>query len=132
MYPWLNFYCLYGFIFHGLITAFFVWLFMNGEIVPHYKGVWLGASFIFLFGLPLYFLNGAFDVNYLFIGTRSDVGVLAAIWDAIIPKYGRPAFTMVMWVVMVAVDHAFYGIYSLIALIRRHRTGSRDTDISRH
>ena len=28
MYPWWNFYCLHTFIFHALIIAYFVWLFM--------------------------------------------------------------------------------------------------------
>ena len=64
MYPWWNFYCLHTFVIHGLILAFFVWLFVSGEVVPNYKGLWQGALFMILFSIPIYFLDGAFGVNY--------------------------------------------------------------------
>ncbi len=113
MYPWWNFYCLHTFIFHALIIAFFIWLLMAGEIVPSYKGVWIGLLFIAVFSVPIYFIDGAFNVNYMFIGTRSDVGILAAMWDAIVPKYGRPVFALVMGLIMIAVAHVLYGIFLL-------------------
>ena len=117
MYPWLNFYCLHTFVIHGLIMAFFVWLFLCGEIVPDYKGLWQGLGFMALFSVPIYFLDGIFHVNYMFIGTRSDVGILAALWDRIVPAYGRPAFVAVMALIMIVVCHVFYGIYSLLGKV---------------
>ena len=121
MYPWLNFYCLHTFIIHGLIMAFFVWLFMSREVVPNYKGLWQGALFMFLFSIPIYFLDGAFHVNYMFIGMRSDVGILAKLWDAVVPKYGRPGFYLVFLLIMAVVCHVFYAIYALLGRLNRRR-----------
>ena len=119
MYPWLNFYCLHTFILHGLIIAFFVWLFMSSEVVPNYKGLWQGALFMFLFSIPIYFLDGAFHVNYMFIGMRSDVGILAKLWDAIVPNYGRPGFYLVFMLIMAVVCHVFYAVYALLGRLSR-------------
>ncbi len=121
MYPWMNFYCLHGFIFHALLAAFFVWLYMEGTVVPDYKGLWLGWFFMAACAVPIYFVDGAFGVNYMFIGMRSDVGILAAIWDAVVPQYGRAAFALVMAVIMLIADHLFYGLYALPGILRRKK-----------
>lgn len=121
MYPWLNFYCLHTFVIHGLILAFFVWLFMSGEVVPNYKGLWQAALFMILFAVPIYILDGAFRVNYMFIGLRSDVSVLATLWDAIVPRYGRLVFTAAFGAVMALILHVFYGLYFLLAKLRHSR-----------
>ena len=122
MYPWWNFYSLHTFIFHALIIAFFVWLFMDGEIVPDYKGIWLSMLFMALFAVPIYILDGIFQVNYMFIGTRSDVGILAAMWDRIVPVYGRLVYTLAFTLIMVVVTHVFFGMYTLLGKLRRNRT----------
>ena len=119
MYPWLNFYCIHTFVFHALIMAVFVWLFMDGAVIPDYKGLWGSLLFMALFAVPTYFLDGFFHVNYMFIGTRSDVGILAAMWDAVVHSYGRPAFVLVMAVIMTAVLHIFFGVYSLLGRLRK-------------
>ena len=119
MYPWWNFYCLHTFIFHALLIAFFVWLFMAGEIVPDYKGVWTGLGLMAAFAVPIYFLDGAFNVNYMFIGMRSDVGILAALWDFFVPKFGRAVFALVISAIMIVVAHVFFGIYKLLLLGRK-------------
>ena len=124
MYPWWNFYCLHTFVIHGLILAFFVWLFVSGEVIPNYKGLWQGVLFMILFSIPLYFLDGAFGVNYMFIGMRSDVGVLAKLWDMVVPQYGRPAFVLVFGLIMALVLHLFYGIYVLLGKLRARRQGA--------
>ena len=124
MYPWLNFYCIHTFVIHGLILAFFVWLFMSGEVVPNYKGLWQAVVVMFLLYVPVYFLDGAFGVNYMFIGMRSDVGILAALWDKIVPVYGRTAFAVVLAVIMIVVMHVFYGIYFLLGKIWNSRKAS--------
>jgi Predicted integral membrane protein len=121
MYPFLNFYSLHTFIFHGLIVAFFSWLFMSGEVVPGYKGVWIGYLFLALFALPIYFVDGVFHVNYMFLGLRSDVGILASIWDSVVPAYGRPGFLLVMAPIMAVVCHIFYLIYLLMRKLPRRR-----------
>ncbi len=114
MYPWFNFYCLHGFVFHGLILAFFVWLYMGGEAVPNYRGLWLACLFMLLFSVPVYILDGAFQVNYMFIGMRSDVGILAAMWDAIVPGYGRLCYAFVLELIILLVCHVFYAVYLLL------------------
>ncbi len=121
MYPWLNFYCLHTFVIHGLILAFFVWLFMAGELTPNYKGLWQGALFMVLFAVPIYFLDGIFHVNYMFIGMRSDVGILATLWDAVVPQYGRLVYVLVFGAVMLLILHVFYGVYVLLRILRSRK-----------
>ncbi len=114
MYPLWNFYCLHTFVFHALIIAFFIWLLMAGEVKPDYKGLWFSFLFLLLFTIPIYCLDGQFHVNYMFIGMRSDVGILAAMWDTIVPRYGRLGFTAVLGLIMLVLCHILYGIYSLV------------------
>ena len=121
MYPWLNFYCIHTFVFHGLILAFFAWLFMSGEVVPDYRGLWLGFLFMVLFGIPIYFLDSAFQVNYMYLGNCTDVSILAKLWDRIVPHYGRPGFAVALGVIMLIDLHVFYAIYRLLRMKRRFR-----------
>ena len=86
---------------------------MADEVKPDYKGLWFSFLFILLFAIPVYCLDGQFHVNYMFIGMRSDVGILAAIWDMIVPRYGRVVFSAILWLIMLVFCHILYGIYSL-------------------
>ncbi len=119
MYPWWNFYCLHTFVFHALLMAFFVWLFMDGEVVPNYRGLLLSLLFMALFAVPIYYLDGVFQVNYMFLGMRSDVGVLAAMWDSLVPTYGRAVYALTLSLIMAANCHVFYGVYYLLGKLRR-------------
>ena len=121
MYPWWNFYCLHTFLIHGLLIAFFVWMFMSGEVIPTYKGLLQSTVFSVLFAIPIYLIDSVFHVNYMFIGTRSDVGILTALWDNIVPKYGRPVYVLVLILIMFAAGNVMYGIYCLFGKLRRGR-----------
>ena len=57
----------------------------------------------------------------MFIGTRSDVGILTALWDNIVPKYGRPVYVLVLILIMFAAGNVMYGIYYLFGKLRRGR-----------
>ena len=118
MYPWWNFYCLHTFVFHTLILAYFVWLFMSCEVRPNYRGLLLSSIFMVLFSIPIYCINGTFGVNYMFIGTRSDVGILAMLWDKLTPDYGRIGFTIALGCILFAVLHLFFLVYRLIGKLQ--------------
>ena len=124
MYPWWNFYCLHTFLFHALILAYFVWLFMAREVRPSYRGLLLSSVFMILFAVPIYRINGAFGVNYMFIGTRSDVGILAKLWDMLTPSYGRLGYALVLGGILFFVLHVFYLIYRIIEKLQ-DRTDAR-------
>ena len=124
MYPWWNFYCIHTFVFHALILAYFVWLFMAREVRPNFKGLLLSLGFIALFAIPIYCINGVFGVNYMFIGMRSDVGVLAKLWDMLTPAYGRLGYSLVLFCILVAVELLFYFLYRLIGKLQ-DRAGAR-------
>ena len=118
MYPWWNFYCIHTFVFHALIIAYFVWLFMAREIRPDFKGLLLSSVFMSLFAVPIYHINGAFGVNYMFIGTRSDVGILAMLWDKLTSAYGRIGYTLVLACILALVLLIFCLIYRLIEMLQ--------------
>ena len=119
MLPFFNFYCIHTFVFHGLIIAFFVWLMMADEVVPTYRGLWASSVFLALMCIPIYFINMRFGVNYMFIGARSDVGILAAVYDLVSPRFGSFGMLLVMTPVIISIFHIFYGIYRLIDLLKR-------------
>ena len=93
---------------------FSVWLLMSREIVPTYRGLWQGFLFMALFTVPIYFVDGAFHVNYMYLGNRSNVGILAFLWDRTVPNYGRPGFVLTLGVIILIVLHVFYGVYFLL------------------
>ncbi|MBQ8095191.1 MAG: YwaF family protein [Clostridia bacterium] len=122
MYPFWNFYCLHTFLYHALIILYFIIRYMAGEIHPKYQDMWLGYALIILVGLPVYAINGAFNVNYMFLGFRSDVGILATLWDMVTPVLGRPGYAAALALIMLIVVHLFYLIYTGIEKIRtNHR-----------
>ena len=69
---------------------------IEGMVIRKLQGPLSGTLFSVLFAIPIYLIDSVFHVNYMFIGTRSDVGVLATLWDSIVPKYGRPVYVMVL------------------------------------
>ena len=127
MYPWWNFYCLHIFIFHAVIIAYFVMLYMAGEFHPTYKGLLISFAFMAVFAIPVYIINVKFNVNYMFIGMRSDVGFLASMWDNIAEKYGRPVFTLVLGAMFFAVTHVIHLLYVLIDRVcLKKKKGEKD------
>ena len=119
MYPWWNFYCIHIFVFHAIIIIYFVMLFMADQFRPRYSGLWLSFAFVGIFSIPVYRLNGIFHVNYMFIGMRSDVGILASLWDNIAVPRGRFVFTCVMAAIYLAVIHVFHVIYLIVAKVKQ-------------
>ena len=114
MYPWWNFYCLHIFIFHALIMVYFVMLAMAGEFRPTYKGLLISFAFMAVFAVPVYLINVNFGVNYMFIGMRSDVGILASLWDSVAVPYGRIPFTLLLGAIFFAVINVIHLIYVLL------------------
>jgi uncharacterized membrane protein YwaF len=94
---------------------------MSGEVIPSYKGLLQSTLFSVLFAILIYLIDSVFHVNYMFIGTRSDVGVLATLWDSIVPKYGRPVYVMVLILIMFAAGNIMYLIYYLFGKLLRGR-----------
>jgi uncharacterized membrane protein YwaF len=120
MYPWWNFYCIHLFVYHALIIAYFVMLYMAGEFQPTYRGLLISFGFVAVFAVPVYIINVNFGVNYMFIGMRSDVGVLALLWDKVAVGYGRLAFTGLIGLLFFVTANILHLFYKLIGLIAAH------------
>ena len=123
MYPWWNFYCIHIFLYHALIIFYFVMLFMSGEFRPTYSGLLISFAFMAVFAVPIYMINVRFGVNYMFIGMRSDVGVLAYLWDNVAMVHGRLAFTLLLGVMFFGVLQVLHVIYLLIDKMSKTRRG---------
>ena len=91
---------------------------MSREVRPDYRGLLLSSAFMIAFSIPIYHINGAFGVNYMFTGTRSDVGILAKLWDMLTPAYGRIGFTIALGCILFVVLHLFFLIYRLIGRLQ--------------
>ncbi len=117
MYPWWNFYCIHIFLYHALIIVYFVMLYQSGEFRPSYGGLWISFLFMAVFAVPIYLINVRFGVNYMFIGMRSDVGLLASLWDKVAEPYGRLAFTILLAAMFLVTIHVLHILYLLIGWI---------------
>ncbi len=122
MYPWWNFYCIHIFLYHALIIFYFVMLYMAGEFRPTYSGLLISFAFMAVFAVPIYQINVHFGVNYMFIGMRSDVGVLASLWDNVAAVHGRLAFTLLLGTMFFGVLQVLHVIYLIIDRLKKRKT----------
>ena len=77
----LSFYAIHHFILHAGIVAYIIARCSSGEIRINYKGVWVTFIAISVLVVPIYYIDAAFDVNFVFLMDHSDNPALKFIWD---------------------------------------------------
>lgn len=117
-YPFWNFYSIHIFVIHGYLLVYPIMRLAAGEYKPTYYGVWLSIALMVLIGLPVYVIDGIFNVNYMFLGYPSDISLLIAIWDMTAPIGGRFLYALALGAMGSACAHLLYLIYRLPALTR--------------
>ena len=117
MYPFYVYFAIHSFVYHALIVAYAVMIFVSREVVPDYKGLWKTLIALIIAMVPIYFINLAFaehNPNFMFMMEASPGSPLVPVWNLAGPDWYIPA-----GVAMVAiVFHVLYGVYWAIGKCR--------------
>ena len=71
--PFWNFSCLHSFSIHGFLVMYPILLIAGGELTPDVKTMPKCIGLLVLMAIPIYFLNMAWDTNFMFL-MRPDKG----------------------------------------------------------
>lgn len=112
--PAVNFYTIHQFVYHGLIIAYIVARFVNGEIPLTYPGVWKSIFNIILLAAVIYVVDTVFDKNFMFLRDTYGNPLLEVIWKV---TRGGFAYTVGLVCFCIIMIHIFYNIFKLIAII---------------
>lgn len=91
-YPFFNYMHIHGFISHGLIVAFGIWLLASKRVVPGWKDFWMPNVFGAAGFVLLYWLNNLLGTNYWFLNVPSHGSPLVWIWGITGSFWYRPAY----------------------------------------
>lgn len=111
-YPAYSFYVVNFFIWHGAIIAYILARYLSGEIRPRYVGIWQSMIAIYIQIIPVYFLDKAFDENYMFLMDHWNNPALKLCWDLSGGKGGIP-YIIALSILVLVVMHVFYLFYKI-------------------
>ena len=118
VYPPLSFYTIHHFIPHALIVAYIIARYSAGEIRIGYKGVWSTFLEICALAIPIYFIDKAFDVNFIFLMNHSNNPALMFIWNISGGK-GGISYIIGLGVLVLIVIHFTFGIFVAIEALKK-------------
>jgi hypothetical integral membrane protein (TIGR02206 family) len=111
-YPAYSFYAVNFFVWHGAIVAYILAKYLAGEIRPRYVGIWQSMIAVYMQIIPVYFLDKAYDINYMFLMEHQDNPVLKLCWNLSGGKGGIP-YIIALSVLVIVVMHVFYLLYKV-------------------
>lgn len=98
-----NFYYLHSWIIHGLLVLYPVMLLASKDLIPNRRNLPAVSLGLGLFAIPIYFINKAWNTNFLFINTPSEGSPLVFL-EKILgnPGYifGLATLALIVWLVM--------------------------------
>ena len=107
-YPWLNFFSIHEFLFHGLIVVYGVFKIAIGESRATYKGVWVSALFILLLMIPIYYIDITFDKSYMLLTNPSDFPLTKLLWNISTPILGNKGYIALLLCLELILFHIIY------------------------
>ncbi|MBR3144828.1 MAG: YwaF family protein [Clostridia bacterium] len=117
-YPPLSFYTIHHFILHACIVAYIIARYSAGEIRICYKGVWSTFLAIGALSIPIYFIDKAFDVNFIFLMNHSNNPALMFIWN-ISGGTGGISYIIGLGVLVLITIHLTFGIFVAIEALEK-------------
>ena len=114
----LSFYAIHHFVLHAGIVAYIIARYVSGEIRIDYPGVWAAFLATCALVIPIYFLDAAFDVNFVFLMHHSDNPALKFIWD-LSGATGGISYIIGLGVLVLLVIHVTYAIFAAVETIRK-------------
>ena len=107
-YPWLNFFSIHEFLFHGLIVVYGVFKIAIGESRATYKGVWVSSLFILLLMIPIYYIDITFDKSYMLLTNPSDFPLTKLFWNISTPIWGNNGYIALLLCLALILFHIIY------------------------
>lgn len=116
IYPPYSFYVIHFFLIHGAIAAYIFARVFTGEIRPRYVGIWQTLLAMYIQIIPVYFLDKAYDKNYMFLLDHWGNPALKLCWDLSGGKGGFP-YIIALSVLAVSLMHIVYLCFKIVERI---------------
>ena len=113
-YPWLNFFSIHEFLFHGLIVVYGIFKIATGESKAIYKGVWVSTLFALLLMIPIYYIDITFNKGYMFLTNPSDFPLTKLFWNISTPILGNNGYIALLLCLGVLLFHIIYFVGKII------------------
>ncbi|MCM1157161.1 MAG: YwaF family protein [Bacteroidales bacterium] len=110
-YPFFNYMHIHGFISHGLIVAFGIWLFLGKRVVPGWNDFWMPVVFGIAGFILLPPLNRFLGTNFWFLNRPSHGSPLVGIFHITGEEWYMAGYFL-FCMVIVAVWQGMLGIFS--------------------
>ena len=107
-YPWLNFFSIHEFLFHGLIIVYGVFKIAIGESRATYKGVWVSVLFMLLLMIPIYCIDITFDKSYMLLTNPGDFPLTKIFWDISTPIFGNNGYLALLLCLGLVLFHIIF------------------------
>ncbi|MBP5289467.1 MAG: YwaF family protein [Clostridia bacterium] len=120
----ISFYPIHHFILHACIVAYILARYAAGEIRLDYKGLWIAFFSLCVLVIPLYFLDAAFDTNYVFLIDHDNNPAFKLVWD-LSGGTGGISYILGLGVLGLVVLHATYGIFAAVKAFRKRLARNR-------
>lgn len=123
----ISFYSIHHFVLHAGIVAYILARYAAGEIRLDYKGVWITFLSFCVLVVPLYFIDAAFDVNFVFLMDHKDNPALKFVWD-LSGGTGGISYILGLGVLGLVVLHVMYGIFAAVKAFGKNSRRVRSAD----
>lgn len=121
-YSVISFMSIFSFAIHAYIAAYFWMRYLNREIEPDYKGIYLTTAVLAIAGFLVEPINislnrNLVEANYMFLHSPSEGSPLVFLWDLVGERFGMVGYWAGYAVLAVVCFHVLYFLYRAT---RRH------------
>lgn len=113
-YPWINFFSIHEFLFHGLLVVYGIFKIAIGESKATYKGVWISALFTLLLMIPIYYIDITFDKGYMLLTNPSDFPLTKLFWNISTPIFGNMGYIALLLCLGLLLFHIIYFVVKVV------------------
>lgn len=116
-YPIVSFMSIFSFWIHAYIAAYFWMRYLNNEIVPSYKGIYITTAVLTVAGFVVEPINillnmEAVEANYMFLHSPSEGSPLVFLWNLVGERFGMIGYWAGYAVLAIACFHVLYWLYN--------------------
>lgn len=117
-YPVISFMSFFSFWIHAYIAAYFWMRYLNREIVPEYKGIYITAAVLTMAGFLVEPINillnmGGIDANYMFLHAPSEGSPLVFLWELVGDRFGMIGYWAGYALLAIGCFHVLYLLYHM-------------------
>lgn len=117
-YPIFSFMSIFSFWIHAYIAAYFWMRYLNREIAPDYKGIYLTTAVLTVAGfivepINIYLSRNLVEGNYMFLHSPSEGSPLVFLWDVVGERFGMVGYWTGYAILAIVCFHVLYLLYNL-------------------